>query len=148
MSWRLRTVDAACVRCEFDEVPYKARPRMTKAGRAYTPAKTRRFERRIREAWRSEYGDRFAAYEGPVRVIVRCTRPLSKSSPKGWVGRCDTSRPDADNRLKCVLDALNGVAWKDDAQATGIAISYRPRTPYGTPVVLEVYVKYLEEEQA
>lgn len=31
-----------------------------------------------------------------------------------------TSKPDLDNMIKFYMDALNGLAWKDDAQVVGI----------------------------
>ena len=33
-----------------------------------------------------------------------------------------TRKPDADNVAKSVLDALNGVAWLDDAQVTHLSV--------------------------
>ena len=34
----------------------------------------------------------------------------------------DTKRPDADNLQKFVLDALEGIAYEDDAQVVSIAV--------------------------
>jgi Holliday junction resolvase RusA-like endonuclease len=57
--------------------------------------------------------------KGPIEVHVEAwfSRPKSrvwktKPMPAEW----HTKKPDADNVLKAVLDALNGVAWVDDAQ--------------------------------
>jgi len=33
-----------------------------------------------------------------------------------------TTKPDIDNLTKAILDALNGIVWKDDAQVTQINI--------------------------
>ena len=33
-----------------------------------------------------------------------------------------TTKPDIDNLTKAILDALNGIAWKDDAQVTQINV--------------------------
>lgn len=145
MSWELTYEGDAAVRCEFAEVPYKGRPRHTKSGRVYTPRKTHDFERTVREAWLERHGMRYAEHKGPVRVSVYCERPLTKSNPKYWAGRQDLMKPDADNRLKVVLDALNGIAWHDDSQVTHLSIEYRRRPPHGGPVVMDVYVNYLSE---
>ena len=57
--------------------------------------------------------------KGPVEIVVNAwfSRPKSKT----WIRKPmpayrHTAKPDADNVLKAVLDALNGVAWIDDAQ--------------------------------
>lgn len=47
-----------------------------------------------------------------------------------------TSRPDVDNYMKCALDALNGVAYKDDAQVTDITARKR----YSTNPRLEIEI--------
>ncbi len=58
----------------------------------------------------------------PLRCFARAVFDVPKSWPK-WrraealAGRIHpTSRPDGDNILKLLGDALNGVVWSDDAQ--------------------------------
>lgn len=56
---------------------------------------------------------------GAVEIVVNAWFPRPKS--KMWKRKPmpayrHTSKPDADNVLKAVLDALNGIAWVDDAQ--------------------------------
>lgn len=56
---------------------------------------------------------------GPIEIVVNAWFPRPKS--KVWKKRPmpsyrHASKPDADNVLKAVLDALNGIAWIDDAQ--------------------------------
>lgn len=43
-----------------------------------------------------------------------------------------TKKPDVDNVVKIVLDALNGFAWHDDAQVIDLHISktYTEREPF------------------
>ncbi len=57
-------------------------------------------------------------HDGPVSVEVRAYFAMPASWPK-WkreLGeREHTSKPDSDNVSKLVLDALNHVAWRDDA---------------------------------
>jgi Holliday junction resolvase RusA-like endonuclease len=45
--------------------------------------------------------------------------------------RCEiypTKKPDADNIAKVILDALNGIAYRDDTQVVDLTVSMR----YGT----------------
>jgi len=86
-----------------DPVP-KARARAdTRTGRHYTPQATRTAEEHIVWALRT------VAVRGPC-------------DPTSLFGvhilfRCATNRhADGDNMLKLVLDALNGVVWRDDSQ--------------------------------
>ena len=58
-------------------------------------------------------------HKGAVEIVVNAwfSRPKSKTwKRKPMPAYRHTSKPDADNVLKAVLDALNGVAWIDDAQ--------------------------------
>lgn len=123
-------------RCEAVElsVPFvrgKARPRFGRFG-TYTPAETRNAERAVLAAFLAETGrgeadgPLFAA--GPVAVEVAVLMPLPKSAPRREGSRPYTSRPDADNVAKLVLDALNGHAWKDDAQVTDLHVVKMDRT--------------------
>lgn len=55
----------------------------------------------------------------PVSIVINAwfSRPKSKTwKTKPMPSYRHTGKPDADNVLKAVLDALNGVAWVDDAQ--------------------------------
>ena len=60
-----------------------------------------------------------AKIQGAVQIVVNAwfSRPKSKIwKRKPMPSYRHTSKPDADNVLKAVLDALNKVAWIDDAQ--------------------------------
>jgi Holliday junction resolvase RusA-like endonuclease len=77
-------------------------------------------------------------FTGPLSVHVSCffERPKSHYRANGELKKATpfhrTSKPDVDNLLKFVFDALNGVFWKDDAiivQGTCIKLySAVPRT--------------------
>ena len=57
--------------------------------------------------------------------IVACfTVPKSYSRKKHaeLPGKPYTHKPDADNLAKCLLDALNGLAYPDDAQITALEV--------------------------
>ena len=89
----------------------------------YTPAKTRHFEQAIKAAYElavADKGGTVDGYRAPRHVSVSVTiwtqRPLPKSRAKSISTEEDAYKPDADNVAKLVMDALNGVAWVDDAQ--------------------------------
>ena len=96
----------------------KGRVRFVKqTGRTYTPDATAEAMERIRQAYIAAGGTK--APEGAeVSVHITTVRPLPKSRPKRIESEPDIYRPDVDNLSKLVLDALNGVAWDDDAQVT------------------------------
>jgi Holliday junction resolvase RusA-like endonuclease len=100
----------------------KDRPRFVRAtGRTYTPTQTRTAEDRVVGAWERAGSVRF---DGPVtiRVEVVIARPGSHFRTNGALSKAGlaatwpTRKPDLDNHLKLVADALNGCAYKDDAQ--------------------------------
>ena len=74
------------------------------------------FKRAIRAAFAMRVK---AKITGPIRIEVNTWFPRPKSKvwkTKPMPAYFHTSKPDSDNVLKAVLDALNGVAWIDDAQ--------------------------------
>lgn len=110
----------------------KGRPRATTVnGRArmYTPAKTKSYEDRIKlEAAVAMQGQ--SLMSGPVRVEVdMCFKvPGSWSNMKKHdaveLSRIrPTKKPDVDNVLKAVCDAMNGVVYEDDAQVVEVRMS-------------------------
>lgn len=101
----------------------KGRPRMTAfAGRAraYTPAATRLAEERVATAW--THPMIAAGVPVYVRIVAYMQRPAGHFRKDGSLSAAGlrvpvpVKRPDLDNVLKLVLDALNGVAFHDDAQ--------------------------------
>ena len=117
----------------------KGRPRLSAINghaRAFTPAKTRRYEDLIRlEAGRAMEGR--DQLQGPTRVRIRAFMPIPKTmqtKPKLALIEAGALRPitkpDADNFAK-VIDALNGIVWPDDNQVVELTVekfySERPR---------------------
>jgi Holliday junction resolvase RusA-like endonuclease len=103
----------------------KARPRATRRGFVYTPAATRKYGAHGRLAAQLAMGDR-PPIEAPVRIelLVELPVPASWSERKraaAIVGDVrPTSRPDIDNFLKAILDAINGIVVADDSQAVEV----------------------------
>lgn len=99
----------------------KGRARSTADGHHYTPEKTRRWEADAKTLAKMQMG-RNKPLAGPISVKVMAGLPVPKSWPE-WKreaalqGRVvPTGKPDDDNLGKAAKDALNGVAWLDDAQ--------------------------------
>lgn len=96
----------------------KARPRFTNKGRTYTPKNTVEYEKRIRDAFIAAGGK---LIDGYVSVVVQSVFEVPKSYTKKKKLQAaegtllPSKKPDIDNILKCVLDGLNGVAYKDDS---------------------------------
>ena len=132
----------------FLEIPgapiAKGRPRMTKQGHAYTPARTRNYEADIRYQAIQRMKGR-AKMEGALHVTVTAYLPVPQSWPK-WKRELvtdhgvfirHTSKPDADNLGK-IIDGLNGVVWKDDSQISDLWIRKR----YSNNPRLEITVEH------
>ena len=109
-----------------DGVEGKRRPKVRtfKSGcRLYQPDADRDREAKIAEAYveackKARSGPIPIAPAGtPVRVSIATRRDvMSAFRKRDGNFQPDTSTPDADNIAKSVLDALNGLAWADDAQ--------------------------------
>ena len=108
----------------------KGRPRFGN-GRAYTPKRTKDYENALKALIKEQ------DIQGPIEVTLlavfpRPQRLMPKKYPDGLIKH--TKRPDLDNIIKAVLDALNKTL-KDDAQVCTIhaykyyaELSNQPRT--------------------
>ncbi|MAH44487.1 hypothetical protein CMI37_01580 [Candidatus Pacearchaeota archaeon] len=95
------------------------RPRITSKGWAYYPKKYKAWkeeaETLIRETMKSfNFEEPFSGELSVVAVFV-CKRPKTTKLPR--------PKPDIDNYLKALLDAGNGIAWKDDCIISGVGAS-------------------------
>lgn len=112
-----------CVHINFNgKLIGKGRPRFGR-GRAYTPAKTVAAERSL--GWIAKEAMSRAGLPllaGPLRlsVSVMALRPPSWSKKKALATTFITGKPDADNQIKLIGDALNGIVWNDDSQIAEI----------------------------
>lgn len=115
----------------------KGRPRFVRqTGRTYTPEKTANYENLVKLA----YGAAAGGWTYPdsaelaIRIEVYFEIPKSKSKRAqhdmelGIIRA--TKKPDADNILKIIADALNHIAYRDDAQIVYAEVSKKyARTP-------------------
>ena len=111
----------------------KARPRVTRRGVTYTPAKTREYQGQVALAARLAMGGH-APFNGPLFTVVEVHLPV----PRSWTKKkqaaalagdlLPTARPDLDNVVKAALDGCAGVVFLDDAQVVECAAlkSYSP----------------------
>ena len=105
----------------------KGRPRASRRGRGvvmHTPKKTADHEKRIqaiaRRAWNGE-----APFDGPLLVeFLPVFGRTQAQEGKRWNPGAlwHQKRPDLDNLAK-VIDALNGIAFRDDGQISKIQAS-------------------------
>lgn len=91
--------------------------------KTFTPAAMRSYQSLIamsaREAQiREGMNPETFIFKGAIRVVVTAYFPVAESRRKGkhalFEGQPHTQKPDADNILKNVCDALSSVAWHDD----------------------------------
>ena len=98
----------------------KGRPRFTTRGKfamAYTDSKTREAENNF-AAQSVKYRPE-KPLEGPIRLTLTFASIKPKSKSKKIVHW--TTRPDLDNFIKLVKDALNKIFWRDDSQIVEIS---------------------------
>lgn len=101
----------------------KGRPRFTTRGkfvRTYTPKDTLDFCNKVRNSFIETFGDEYKDYEGAVKIDILCCysvpKSLSEKKKKQLLYKPFLKKPDNDNIEKSIMDALNGVAYKDDSQ--------------------------------
>lgn len=111
----------------------KGRPRAYRAGpsiRMFTPATTTNYEAHVRHAWNtSARNDARISWPatGAVELDVAFYRAPPKSMSKTRRAAAlagdvmPTTKPDLDNLVKSIKDALNGVAYRDDAQISRLS---------------------------
>lgn len=106
----------------------KGRPRLnTYTGNVYTPTRTKDYESLVQQYFMLKY-PRFKPFEGRVKVEIDALFEIPKSVKKAEKELMlqnkinPTKKPDIDNIVKIILDAMNGVAFKDDIQITKLDV--------------------------
>ena len=109
----------------------KQRPRISR-GRAYTPKRTKDYEERVLDAFRSSYKGFYPAFgkDVPVRICISVIQEIPKSWSKKKRAQAESGEivplsrnGDVDNIAKSILDALNGFAYEDDCQVTTLIVT-------------------------
>lgn len=114
----------------------KGRPRFFR-GIAVTDSKTSAYEEALSMLARAQYRDE--PLEGALDVKIK----IYLQKPKRTKNEFPCVRPDLDNYIKAILDALNGIAFKDDGQIVDLSASKR----YGEPRI-EVSINEAGERKA
>ena len=113
----------------FGEVVGKGRPRFsTRNGypHAYTPKKTADYEKQIKCAYLEKYKPMMfedEALQMRVDAYFKVPESASKKKKEKLLNEeYPTKKPDIDNILKSIADALNGLAYKDDSQIVRVHV--------------------------
>ncbi len=99
--------------------------------RVHTPGKQVEYENWVRLCFCREYGGQTKPAEGTLVVYIDVYHAFPKSMPKYKRKMAQdgelfpTKKPDVDNCAKSILDALNGIAYKDDSQVIRLSVCKR-----------------------
>ena len=96
--------------------------------KAYDPEKSRNYKAYVRMlATQAMKETGFEMIDGPCAVLINAFFEVPKSKSKRFREAAlkgterPTKKPDADNIVKAIQDALNGLAYKDDAYIVYLA---------------------------
>ena len=110
------------------DIKGKARPRVnTYTCKAYTPTNTKDYELLVKQYFKIKY-PRFVPLEKRLSVKIVATFKVPKTTTKKDREQIEkglispTKKPDIDNIVKIILDALNQMAFKDDTQITKLEV--------------------------
>ena len=120
----------------YGEPVGKGRPRFARRGGhvvTYTPDKTAEYEQEVRDAFRAAAGYVWKKLEG-YGIPASAGKRKQQAMLDGAI--LPTKKPDADNVVKIICDALNDVAWADDTQITVLHFEKR----YGAIPYAEVTI--------
>ncbi|OAT74541.1 RusA family crossover junction endodeoxyribonuclease [Parageobacillus thermoglucosidasius] len=134
----------------YGEPVAQGRPRATMIDghiRMYDPKKSRDFKKYVKLVASEHRPEKLL--EGPIFLEVKVYKPILKSFSKKKKAAAEagqlrpTTKPDVDNYVKGVKDALKNVIWKDDSQVVDLHISkWYSETPR-----VEITIAPLEEQQ-
>lgn len=98
--------------------------------RAYDPEKSRNYKAYVKLlATQAMKDNGFTMIEGPCVLSINAYFEVPKSKSKKFREAAlngleyPTKKPDADNILKAIQDALNGLAYKDDALIVRLGVT-------------------------
>lgn len=121
-------------------LPGKDRPRYGGGKRPHTTGRNREYRELIGGEWARRVGTDMAGYSGEFHIRIEWQDCCPKSVRQGLPA---TVKPYVDNAAKLVMDALNGVAYRDDAQAT-LLIARKHRRFRRKLVYLRIVIDYKE----
>ena len=104
------------------------RNRATGQTMSYTPEKTVEYENLVRMEYQAQCGDVWLGEKAEIGASIEAYYPIPVSSSnkrREQMAKCiilPVKKPDCDNIAKVVLDALNGIAYRDDAQIAALTV--------------------------
>lgn len=124
----------------------KQRPKFSRFGghvTVRTPKETVAYENLVKLEFERQCGAVHFPDGSQIRANIRAGYAIPKSASRkkresmlaGDIR--PTKRPDCDNVAKAILDALNGIAYRDDAQVCDIAVGKWYTEQPGVRVILE-----------
>ena len=124
----------------------KQRPRFSrKSGRTYTPEKTVNYETLVRLSYQQQVDAEPFERDKPLslklEIYQQIPNSVSKKKREAMIGKkmLPTKRPDIDNVIKSVLDAVNEIAFHDDSQIVKIyAVKYFGEYPEVKVTISEI----------
>lgn len=138
-SWAQYSTKALTV---YTEPVAKGRPRVVN-GHTYTPQKTADYENLIKQCWIIAHGRNITT--NPIELLVdfyvRIPQSMKKADKEMAVA-CElrpSKKPDIDNLVKAVTDALNELAYWDDAQI----VTLKAEKYYATQPRVEIRIREL-----
>ena len=126
----------------------KQRPRLCKIrGRSivYTPKQTTEYEQKIRASCKRLMSEKFPQgipLEIKITALFSIPKKFNKEQREKSINGelLPTKKPDGDNVIKIVLDALNDTAYFDDSQVFGINFFKR----YGEKAQIIIEIKEIK----
>lgn len=111
----------------------KGRPKFARRGNfvtTYTPEKTAIYENLVKvKAEDAMQGRRIIDSAVSVAISIYVTPPASwslKKQREALAGSVyPTSKPDVDNVIKGIFDAMNEIVWRDDKQVVDMTVQKR-----------------------
>jgi Holliday junction resolvase RusA-like endonuclease len=122
----------------------KDRPRFSRTGRVYTTAQTARAQNDLRVVWQQAGAPRLPDDMAvALTVVLQVERPQSHWRKDGSLSaeglrhpRPRSRKPDVDNVAKLVMDALEGLAYRNDVQVCSLRVLRRWGERHETIVTL------------
>ena len=123
----------------------KGRPRLNSyTGAVYTPTRTKDYEHLVMQYFMIKY-PKFKQLEGRVSVEIVANFEVPKSTKKqDKILMLENKinpikKPDIDNIVKIILDAMNEIAFKDDTQITKLNVEKKYSETESVFVKIEEY---------
>lgn len=130
----------------WGQVVPKGRPRFRRIKNiitTYTPKETQKYEKLVSDEYSRQVGYMFeiTPIEIKIKVVKSFPKSITKKQKEILINqKYVIKKPDIDNYIKIILDALNQVAFRDDNQVARISAE----KIYGEEERIEVEIKEID----